>query len=311
MDKLKAIETFICVVDTGSFTSAANKLSSPKARISQRISDLESALGVRLLHRTTRTLALTAEGQQYYEQSHVILKELATLERKLGDTHSTPKGQINIDSLVLFAKTILLPNLANFQQLFPEVYLNINCNDKMTNLLEDGIDCSIRGGILEDSSYIARQLGQVRMGLYASPEYLQHTPPIQTPEDLKQHQLVSWSNIKGRKIVWGLQHDQSVYEFHGIAHTHIAQQDMAITAAINGLGICPAPPFAVLEEVRLGQLKPVIPRWHFPTKPIHLVYPSKQHVSARVRCFVDWVVELVETGDLLSLTPNQLAIMSK
>lgn len=309
MDKLTAMSTFVKVVEVGSFTRAADALGLPKARVSQRVSDLEAHLAVRLLHRTTRTLSLTEDGQAYFEKCRFLLQQVEELECTLKGGTAVPAGNLRVDSLVSVARWILAPRLHDFTARYPNVVLRLGSSDRISHLLEGGLDCAIRGGALEDSTMVARHLCDLELGLYASPNYLSSVGSLQGPDYLRTLKRMSWFSGRNRNaFAWELESgsERSVLEAgDGVLFD---DPDVAITACMAGSGICPGAPFAVEPFVRAGALVPVLPRWHFPPRPIHLVYPTSKHLSVRVRCFVDWVIEIFAADNKsISMTPTTLA----
>ncbi|WP_447874261.1 LysR family transcriptional regulator [Serratia fonticola] len=308
MDKLAAMATFVKVVETGSFTRAAIAMGLPKARISQRISDLERVLSVRLLHRTTRALSLTEDGSAYFERCQHILAEIDELEGGLSGGVTTPSGKIRIEALASIARWILAPQLHDFQARFPEIVVRLASSDRISNLFEEGIDCAIRGGNLEDSTLVARHVCDVQMGLYASPHFLRSTRAIRQPEDLQHHRWVGGFGIqRGKQLTWHLQSASQSIAVVGNSSLLIEDPDVAMSACLAGAGICSGAPFAVESYVKSGLLQPVLPEWHFTPRPIHIIYPTGKHLSVRVRSFVDWSFALMKTHPLLAMTPLALA----
>jgi len=308
MDKLTAMTTFVTVVETGSFTRAADILSVPKARVSQRISDLEHHLRIRLLNRTTRTLSLTDDGRAYFERCLIILREIDNLEETLKEGMMAPRGRLRVEALVSVARWVIAPRLHEFHQRYPHIAVNLGGSDRISHLLDEGIDCAIRGGALEDSSYIARHVCDVEMGLYAAPGYLKNVDSIEHPSQLLHHSLLSPAgNQRNKAAPWQLTHQQTVFELPTEYRFQFDDPDVAIASCIAGSGICPGAPFAVEYWVRHGALVPVLPAWSFKARPIHIIYPSNKHLSARVRCFVDWTLELMQASPSLGMTPWQLA----
>ena len=311
MDKLTAMTTFVKVVDAGSFTRAADALNLPKARVSQRISDLEKHLGVRLLNRTTRALSLTDDGAAYFDKCQVLLQQIDEMEATLNGGIATPIGRLRVDSLVSIARWVIAPRLHDFQARYPGIQLRLSSSDRISHLLEDGIDCTIRGGVLKDSSMIARHLCDIQMGLYASPEYLASVGDVDTPQALAQLKRISWFSGRERNpFVWELESGARRFVLQAGDGMQFDEPDVAISACMAGSGICPGAPFAVAGFVRSGKLVPVLPDWHFSARPVHIVYPGSRHLSARVRCFVDWILEVFAEHDEIRLTPSALAVQS-
>jgi LysR family transcriptional regulator for bpeEF and oprC len=306
MDKLSAMATFVKVVETGSFTRAAMAMGLPKARISQRITDLERVLGVRLLHRTTRALGLTEEGRAYFQRCQQILGEIDELEGALHG--AAPIGKLRVEALASIARWILAPELPDFQARFPGIVLRLGSGDRIMNLFEEGIDCAIRGGALGDSSLVARHVCDVQLGLYAAPGYLQASAAVEHPADLRRHQRITWFNARGGgHFAWRLQSDRKDIEVAGGECLVCEDPEVAIAACLAGSGICPGAPFAVESYVESGALQPVLAEWHFAPRPIHILYPSGKHLSSRVKSFVDWSFDVMRASPSLAKTPLALA----
>ena len=309
MDKLTAMSTFVKVVEARSFTRAAEGLNLPKARVSQRISDLEAHLGVRLLHRSTRALHLTEDGQAYFEKCQYLLQQVEELESTLKGGTAVPAGTLRIDSLVSIARWIVAPRLHDFQARYPKIQLRFGSSDRISHLLEEGLDCAIRGGVLKDSNLVARHLCDLELGLYAAPGYLSSIGSPESPTDLGGVRRLSWFSARERSpFAWELQSGAQTCLLEAGDGVLFDDPEVAMVACMAGSGICPGAPFAVEQLVRSGKLVPVLPDWHFPQRPVHLVYPTSKHLSVRVRCFVNWIVELFATDERIGLTPSGLAL---
>lgn len=308
MDKLAAMETFLRVVETGSFTRAAEAMNLPKARVSQRVNDLEHLLGVRLLQRTTRTLRVTDDGRAYYAKCQCLLQELDELEGTLKGGARSPTGILRVDALVSVARWVLAPRLHEFSERHPGLTLRLASSDRISRLAEEGIDCAIRGGTLRDSTLVARRLCDVQLGLYASPTYAHTLGKVAHPQDLATAKRLTWFNGRPQEAFgWPLLHGKERFELNPMQGMQFDDPDVAMTACITGGGICPGAPFAVQHWVYSGELVSILPDWHFPGRPISLVYPSSRHLSGRVRVFADWVSEVFATDPTISLTPAALA----
>lgn len=307
MDKLAAMTTFVAVVETGSFTKAADLLALPKPRVSQRVSDLEHHLGVRLLQRTTRVLSLTEDGRAYFAKCQVILQDIHELEDALSGENTVPCGKLRVDSLASIARWILAPALHEFQARYPDIALRLDSSDRISQLLEEGIDCAIRGGHLENSSQIARHVCDITPGLYAAPAYLASAGAVGHPAELTQHRCLSWFTNQRNPGAWQLQCATESCEINLESAMQFDNSEVATIACIAGSGICPGAPFAVAHWVQSGALVPVLPHWHFSSRPIHILYPSNKHLSARVRCFVEWAFALMQATPSLRMSPQQLA----
>ena len=301
------MSTFTTIVEAGSFTKAAEQLGLPNARISQRLSDLERHLGVRLLERTTRALNLTDDGRAYYAKCKVILQDIEELEGTLSHAVHKPKGRLRVEALMSVARWVLAPHLHEFKALYPDVIVRLGSNDRIRNMLEEGIDVAIRGGNLDDSSQIARKACEVRFGLYAAPDYLEEVVSPEHPRELSRHRLLSWFGGPRNPFHWQLHSEQESVEVQGRQGIQFDDPDAAMASCMAGGGVCPGAPFAVQAWVKEGRLLPVLEQWSFHPRPIHIIYPKSRHLSARVRCFVDWSIELLQHTESVSLHPWQLA----
>lgn len=307
MDKLSAMQTFAAVVKSGSFTGAASALGLPKARVSQRVADLEQHLGVRLLQRTTRALSLTEDGQAYLTKCVSILQDIDELEGSIRGGIVEPKGKLRVEALISVARWILAPRLHDFQERYPKISVRLGASDRLSHLLEDGLDCAIRGGHLEASGQIARHVCDVSLGLYASPSYIRKAGMPKQPAELNGHHLLSWFSNTGNPFAWQIISDDLSYQVESRYGLGFDDPDVAIASCVAGAGICPGAPFAVESWLNQGLLVPILPKWAFAPRPVHIIYPSKKHLSARVRCFVEWALEIMKADGVVSLTPGELA----
>ncbi|MCE0968872.1 LysR family transcriptional regulator [Pseudomonas sp. NMI4491_12] len=307
MDKLSAMQTFAAVVKSGSFTGAASALGLPKARVSQRVADLEQHLGVRLLQRTTRALSLTEDGQAYLTTCVIILQDIDELEGSIRGGIVEPKGKLRVEALVSVARWILAPRLHDFQERYPKISVRLGASDRLSHLLEDGLDCAIRGGHLEASGQIARHVCDVSLGLYASPSYINKSGMPRQPAELNRHHLLSWFSNTGNPFAWQIISDDLSHQVESSYGLSFDDPDVAIASCVAGAGICPGAPFAVESWLNQGLLVPVLPKWAFAPRPVHIIYPSKKHLPARVRCFVEWALDIMKADGVVSLTPSELA----
>jgi len=303
------MQTFVRVAQSGQFTAAAETLGLPKASVSQRVSALEAHLGVRLLQRTTRRVSLTEDGQAYLTHCMRLLDEIEAVEGSLrgvlGQAHS-PRGQLRIDTLPSIARWVMAPALPDWLTRFPDLALRIGSSERVLDLLEEGVDCAVRGGELPSSSLVAKRLCLVQMGLYASPAYLSANPRLDSPEDLRRHHgLLSFQQGVSPGVPDG---SRSRSELHWLpARFAFNEGEAAVAACVAGVGVVLAPPFSVEQEVRAGRLKPVLPNFTFGASPLSIVYPAQRHLSPRLRCFVDWFSQVAEQHPSLNLSPLEAA----
>jgi LysR family transcriptional regulator for bpeEF and oprC len=205
MNKLQAMEVFVQVVDAGGFTRAAEHLQLPKATVSTLIQSLETALSVKLLHRTTRQVSVTADGAAYYERCLRILSDVREAEESLSRTRLSPSGRLRVDAPTGLASLVLIPALPEFFQRYPDIQLELGCSDRTVDLIEEGVDCAVRGA-LADSSLIARRVGILEFITCAAPSYLDNFGRPVHPEELKRHRCVNYFLHARAKSLTGILH---------------------------------------------------------------------------------------------------------
>lgn len=291
MDKFGEMQAFITVVESGSFSAAAERMNIAKSAVSRRLADLESRLGVQLLNRTTRSLKLTDSGRRFHASCQRILADLNESEQAVSNEHATLSGAIRIAAPLSFGIHHLSPVLNSFQKTHPEVSLDLNLDDRQVNLLEAGFDMGLRIGKLEDSSLIARRLAPIRRIVLASPAYLQQHGEPRTPEELKQHTGLTYTNIPEGQLWQFTRPDGSLVSVRVPGHIKANNGEFLLNAAIDGLGIVVSTTFIACDAIKKGLLKPVL--CEFEPKPVSLyaIYPSQRHLPRRVRTLIDFLAE--------------------
>lgn len=297
MDKLSAIVTFINVAETESFTLAAKKLNIPKARVSQRIKDLEDDLNVRLFERSTRAVRITIAGKAYLKECKVLLNSLYQVEQSLKGNNDSPSGRLTINALSPFLRWIMCPYINEFISSYPEIRLNIISNDNLVNVVQQNIDLVIRGGVLEDSNLIVRRLCSIPFQFYASPEIASYLEDKKEISFLESQQLISWFPDNEFELQWTLHKNDEIYQIKSKKYIFISDQDAALKIASMGKGICPGMYLAADSYVKSGLLVPVIPQWAVSPKQVSLLYPSKAHLPKKVEIFIKWLTEIVSRID--------------
>ncbi|USX12304.1 LysR substrate-binding domain-containing protein [Oxalobacteraceae bacterium OTU3REALA1] len=293
MNKLQAMEVFVNVVDSGGFTRAAEIMQLPKATVSTLIQSLEASLAVKLLHRTTRHVSVTADGAAYYERCLRILSDVRDAEESLSRTRLSPSGRLRVDVPTGLAASVLVPALPDFFTRYPDIQMEMGCSDRAVDLVEEGVDCAVRAGQLVDSSLIARRVGILHFVTCAVPSYLDRYGRPAHPDELTRHLCVNYFSSKTGKIVdWDF--SRGAERVQVALPGHIALNDTtAYTAAgLAGLGIVQMPNFLLEPLLADGTFEQVLPEWSSDSIPVHLVYPQNRHLSAKVRVFVEWVAEL-------------------
>jgi len=300
MDRFDAMLAFTRVVELGSFTKAALSLNLPKTTVSAQVLALESRLRVRLLNRTTRHVSVTTDGAAYYERAVRLLHELEEAEASLSLATVRPKGRLRVDVPGSIGRRIIIPSLCGFFERYPEIELELGCNDRPVDLLEEGVDCVLRGGELQDSSLVARRVGSLRFLTCASPAYIERYGMPATPADIERHLGVHYFSSKTGKIFeFDFSKDGVETKVAGVRRLVLNDGDSCLTAALAGAGIVQLPTFMVQEYIASGELVIVLGTYLSENLPLYALYPQNRHLSSKVRVFIDWVAELFDTSDLL------------
>jgi DNA-binding transcriptional LysR family regulator len=281
---LNEIEAFTRVVQAGSFTAAAKALGIPKSTVSRKVSDLEERLDARLLQRTTRKLSLTDAGRTYFDYSVRIVNEIEAAERAVGSLQDRPRGLLRIT--VGLNPQWIGGIVTDFMKRNPEVQLEVLATARSVDLIEERFDLAIRAGVLPDSSLVARKLGNATWAVVATPGYLKKKRRPRVPADLKDHDCLlfgSGSTLVDVRLVRGDESTQVAVSPRFL----VSDFDLLYAATIAGLGIGVLPAFRCVEDLRARRLERVLDDWAPPETPVHVVYPTVRHVSAKVKSFVD------------------------
>ncbi|MEX3969685.1 LysR family transcriptional regulator [Paraburkholderia caribensis] len=301
MDRLQAMQVFTKVVELNGFSKAAEALNLPRASATTIVKNLEAHLRVRLLQRTTRRLNLTPEGATYYERCVRILAEIDETEDILGIARKNPRGRLRIDMPGSVGRLIVMPQIENFRAAYPEIELVLGVGDKAVDLIQEGVDCAIRVGTLEDSSLIPRQLGELKTITAASPSYLDRFGKAESLEQLAKHTAVQYiSNRTGRTLPFTFVIDGKVSEAKIPGKLSVNDADTYITCGVNGAGIIQAPRFMLVHHLHRGDLVEILPGCRPRPMPVAVVYPNNRHLAPKVSVFIDWIAELFEQCPLLS-----------
>ena len=282
---------FVRVVERGSFTAAANDLGMPRSTATETIKAMEAVLGARLLDRTTRHVAPTLDGQEYYRRCLSILADFDEAETMLRD--SRPRGLLRIGAHGLMTRTFLLPHLPEFLARYPLIDLHLGQSDRLVNLVREGVDCVIRAGEPEDSSLIQRRLGIIPEITVASPDYLARHGTPATPDDLEGHQMVGFvSSRTGEVIPLEFMVDGLVREMRLDRRVTVDDSDTMAALARMGLGLIQAPRYRFAEDIVAGRLVEVLADYPPTPTPLSALYPQNRQLAPRLRVFLDWVTEI-------------------
>jgi len=301
MDRLQAMQVFTRVVDTNSFTRAAETLDLPRASVTTIIQNLEAFLGTRLMHRTTRRLSLTPDGAAYYERCVRILADVEETEASFQSGNKRPHGKLRIDMPGSIGRLLVIPSLCEFHTRYPDIDLQLGLTDRPVDLLQEGVDCVVRVGALQDSSLVARRIGLFEGVTCAAPDYIERAGVPASLEDLENHKAVNYfSSRTGRTLDWAFVVDGKEVEVKMKSIVSVNDADAYVTCGLEGFGLIQPALFMVLPHLRAGQLVEVLPELKPLPMPISAVYPHSRHLSPKVRVFVDWIAELFDRCPLLS-----------
>lgn len=295
MANLSDIAVFVQVIDSGSFTAAADKLDMSKSVISKYVSRLEERLGVRLLNRTTRRLSLTEAGHVLYKGSLRGIEEIEAAETEVTQLQETPRGTLRINTPMSFGILHIAPAIADFHRQYPEVSVDMDLDDRQVNLVEEGYDLAVRIAELPDSSLIARRLGPCRHVLCASPAYLQQHGTPRHAEDLANHRLLSYGYHSSPRE-WQLVNPQGRHVNIALNSKIHMNNSLALREAVlNNAGIVLIPTFIVGNDIRNGRLQSVLGHYKMLELSIYSVYPQRKLLSPKVRAFIEFMEQRIGT----------------
>lgn len=291
-DRLQEIEVFVAVADAGGLSRAAARMRLSAPAVTRALAALEDRLGVRLFNRTTRSLTLTEAGARFLESARRILADLEDARNVAMGASAVPQGHLSITASVTFGRAILAPIVCSFLERYPRVSVSLMLQDRITNLVDEGLDLAVRIGDLPDSSLIARRLGAVRRVLVASPGYLARHGAPATPADLKHHAIIAFTGLMPMRE-WR-HHDGVRHVSTPLAPAfEINDALAALQAAKQGHGIAPALSYMVHEDIRDGSLVEVAPGGPQPDLAVQIVYPHSRLVAPKVRGLVDFAAPVI------------------
>lgn len=293
MDRLRAMQIFVRVVEAGSMTKAAETLSLQKSAVSMAIKQLERHLAVQLIVRSTRYFSLTDDGRAYYERSLAVLAEIEAIESSLGNNRANPAGRLRVDMPSSIASSLILPNLAEFKRRYPAIQIALGVGDRRVDLVREAVDCVIRTGDLEDTSLVSRRIGSFHWVVCASSGYLEQFGEPKSPQDLARHRIVgyfqngsdfreTWKfSEQGRELVVPLESELAVNDT--VAY---------VECALNGHGLIRIADYLAAPLIENGSIREVLADFRSEPVPIFALYPPSRHLSPPVRIFLDWVVQI-------------------
>jgi len=288
MDRLEAMRLFVRVAELGSFSAAAQQLGVARSVVTRQVAALETHLGVKLMARSTRKLTLTSAGGAYLEKCRVILNLVETAEADVGEERLTPRGHIRISLPLSFGLKRLAPLLLDFAQRYPDVSLDMDYSDRRVNLIEEGIDLSIRITRRLQAGDVARKIGTSQMHVVAAPDYLARHGRPQHPAELAHHECLGYT-AGGAAQSWSFMVDGNLASFTVHSRLHANNGEVLSEAAAQGLGLTVQPDFIVAPFVAAGRVDIVLADFPLPELGIYAMLPSNRHVPHRVRVLMDFL----------------------
>jgi DNA-binding transcriptional LysR family regulator len=291
MDRFSALQVFAQVVESGGFSRAAKRLGLSTTAVSRHVAELEAHLQTRLLNRTTRRLSLTESGQAFYGRAVQLLQDLQEAEQEATQAAITPRGTIRLAASVTFGARHVAPAIAGFLARYPDVKFDVQLSDRIVDLVEEGFDLGIRIGGVGSENLVARKLGETRLVACAAPEYLARHGTPATPDDLLRHNcfVYEYALPRGQWRFLDAEGREHTVRIGGRAQSNSG--DLNVALAARGAGIAFEPDFICADDIRAGRLVALLPDYAPPLAPIHAVYPTRKHLSAKVRLFVAYLAE--------------------
>jgi LysR family transcriptional regulator for bpeEF and oprC len=293
MNQFLAIRSFARVVETSSFTKAADSMDMPKASVSKLVQELEAYLGVRLLQRTTRQVTVTEDGHAYYQSTNRLLQQLQELDQSFSVARAKPSGKIRVDVGGTFGRLLIVPALPSFFARYPEIQIELGVGDRFVDVIGDNVDCAVRGGPSTELAFASRLLATVSWTTCATPQYLEKFGRPLHPHDLsKGHTLVGYhSALTGRPIPAVFQKGAERIEIEGPYLLSVNDGASRSAAGLGSIGVLQTFSFVINDELHNGELVPILQDWVPSRYPFHVVYPPNRNLSRKVRVFIDWLVE--------------------
>jgi DNA-binding transcriptional LysR family regulator len=299
MNQLEAMQIYLRVAELSSFTDAADSLGLPKANVSTAVQQLESFLGTRLLHRTTRRVQMTHDGQAFYERGKDLLADFDELTTLFNSKQNQLRGRLRVDMPTVIARDLVLPHLPDFLREHPEVEIELSSTDRRVDIVREGFDCVLRVGNLVDSTLIARPVGEYQLINCASPAYLARHGTPTSLADLAAHKLVDYVPTLGGKS-GGFEYceiigDKSIQKSITMQRALTVNNTDAYTGAcLAGLGIIQSPEPGMRDYIATGRLIEILPDYRPAPMPVSLIYANRRHLPKRTQVFMSWLTELVK-----------------
>lgn len=296
MDRFQEMQTFTAVVDSGSFVRASDALVMSKAAVSRQVADLEARLGVRLLHRTTRKLSLTEEGEVFYARSRELLAALGEAEAEVTARSAEVVGAVKVSAPVSFGLLQLAGRWADFMAAHPKVTLEVTLSDRMVDLVDEGFDVAVRVARLPSSTLVSRKLSSTRMVLCATPEYLKRHGTPKRPSELVEHDVLAYTLLTSGES-WSFDGPEGPETVKVRPRMFSNSGDTCRATALGHQGIILQPTFLIGDDLRSGKLKEIMPQYRSHELGIYALYPTRKHVLPKVRMLVDYLARAFAKSD--------------
>ncbi|ELP96798.1 LysR family transcriptional regulator [Pseudomonas syringae] len=310
MDRFDAMQAFARVVETGSFTKAAATLHMSKTSVTQLVQQLEARLRVKLLNRTTRRVNVTADGAVFYERVVRLLADMDDAETSLSSAASLPRGRLRVDVPSPLASMLLMPALPGFHARYPDIQIDMGVSDRMVDLIGENVDCVVRGGEIADQSLMARRVGDLQLGVYAAPDYLQRMGTPVHPQELEDsaHRIVGylWART-GKALPYAMQRNGEKLHVQGRYTLAVDDGNAYVAAGLAGMGILWLPDYMAKPYRERGALVPLFEGWQLDSMPMYVAFPPNRHISIKVRVFIDWITELMAEHAPVTRPPTRPA----
>ena len=291
MDRLQAINAFVAVVESGSFARAASRLDQSVSAVSRQVADLERHLDARLLNRTTRRLSLTEPGRAFHERAVQLLADLEEAEQGASAGGMTPRGTLKLTAPITYGTRVLAPLIAAFAARHEQVRVDVDLSDRVIDLVDEGFDLAVRIGDIGSPHLVARRIGTTSLVCCASPAYLDRRGTPRTPDELARHDCLTYEYAAARHQ-WrfaAADGSERIVRIGGPLHANNGR--MLAALAVEGAGVVCEPDFILGPDIARGALVPILADWKLPAIAVHVAYPSRRHLSAKVRAFVDYLAE--------------------
>ncbi|MCU1770667.1 LysR family transcriptional regulator [Pseudomonas sp. 13B_3.2_Bac1] len=296
MDRFDAMQAFARVVEAGSFTKAAETLHMSKTTVTQLVQQLEARLRVKLLNRTTRKVNVTADGAIYYERVIKLLADMDDAETSLSGASALPRGRLRVDVPSPLARLILMPALPEFHARYPDIQIDMGVSDRIVDIIDENVDCVVRGGELLDQSLMARRVADLQLGVFAAPSYLARAGTPLHPRELEDshHRVVGflWART-GKPVPYALHRDSEHLQIKGRHVLAVDDGNAYLAAGLAGMGVLWLPRYMSDAHQARGELVPLFEDWQLEPMPLYVAYPPNRHVSLKLRVFIDWIIELM------------------